>query len=440
MDVSTGRLELCLQLQKFFSAIQRRNHFVGGAHETLLSLVEAHLLVEIDGNGRLRPSQISKQLRLNAVTTFRTLSRLVEQGLLTEQADPSDGRGKSFSLTDKGRSILDYFDKKANDSTAVIADRLNAGQRIEFGEFVSQMADRLGVEPSVSRPIDNPLRPPIRRITRALGLLGGAEYGDVSLSSLEWFTLQEAEADADGVLPSIVADKFFVPRSTMTGVVNRLVKLRVLARQEGAAGSDRRQAPFTLTKAGSNALREIERKKAELIARGVEGLTESRLEKFARLTALMASSKSDPINRDVVLQPQIVARALDSESTRREAREYLLEQLVRFAWHKSAPSEIVAETSKVFGLYCEATLSGVCEIEPTPSGGVLKNFIVDSALISSGLCQKFLESCRALLSGDQELKVTADTYVSRAIEKFTGRADALVRDSSEELKEMWESA
>ncbi len=67
---------------------------------------QCHALIELSAHGQLSTGELAELLEVDKSTASRTLKPLLQQGLLSTEADPADQRIKPLRLTDAGRDQL----------------------------------------------------------------------------------------------------------------------------------------------------------------------------------------------------------------------------------------------------------------------------------------------------------------------------------------------
>jgi predicted transcriptional regulator len=69
-------------------------------------------ILEAVRNGVEKPTRIMYAANLSWKPTQRTLSHLIEQGLVVEVRNPESAKSRRrYKITDKGIAVLDYFDE-----------------------------------------------------------------------------------------------------------------------------------------------------------------------------------------------------------------------------------------------------------------------------------------------------------------------------------------
>lgn len=76
---------------------------------------QCHILVEIGGKGCLSINELADLLGLDKSTISRTVNTMVEQGLVTREADPGDRRYVHIQLTEAGSRILSNIESRMAD-------------------------------------------------------------------------------------------------------------------------------------------------------------------------------------------------------------------------------------------------------------------------------------------------------------------------------------
>ena len=88
------------------SLVREWNLLRGSFQNTGFHYSQCHALLEIEQHGSLATSQLSQHLLLDKSTTSRILHQLLDAGLVKVQKDAADGRQKWYSLTSKGKDVL----------------------------------------------------------------------------------------------------------------------------------------------------------------------------------------------------------------------------------------------------------------------------------------------------------------------------------------------
>ncbi len=102
-------------VRELFQAMTRR---IGLLNKTCcsvegvdVSVVQSHILYEIDRNHQPSIQQVAEILGVDVTTLSRQVQTLVEMGLVKKMPYPKDRRVQILSLTEAGKRIADYIDR-----------------------------------------------------------------------------------------------------------------------------------------------------------------------------------------------------------------------------------------------------------------------------------------------------------------------------------------
>ena len=70
-----------------------------------LSIAQWRVLAVVGRHGTLSPGQVAEATEMDKVKVSRAAAMLVEQGLLSQAADPQDGRARTLRLTERGGEV-----------------------------------------------------------------------------------------------------------------------------------------------------------------------------------------------------------------------------------------------------------------------------------------------------------------------------------------------
>ncbi|MEU4620657.1 MarR family transcriptional regulator [Actinoplanes sp. NPDC023801] len=111
-----------------------------------LPVSEAHAMVEIAREGRLRQVDLARRLRLEKSTVSRLVTNLVSRGWIQREASGDDGRGVLLVITEAGATAATrQADARRNRLTAVL-DRIPDDQRGDIVRALQTLAEA-SVEP-----------------------------------------------------------------------------------------------------------------------------------------------------------------------------------------------------------------------------------------------------------------------------------------------------
>lgn len=105
-------------LREIFQIFSRRFGFLNkdccqaGGHD--ISLIQSHILYEIDHQHHPSIQQVAETLGTDITTFSRQVQSLVKIGLVLKTPDPTDRRFFILSLTAEGKEVADNIDKQMN--------------------------------------------------------------------------------------------------------------------------------------------------------------------------------------------------------------------------------------------------------------------------------------------------------------------------------------
>jgi DNA-binding MarR family transcriptional regulator len=184
------------------------------------------------------PSGVSSKdliarLDLEKSIVSKLLRQLKNERLISLTPAPSDNRSRIVQLTETGKRLLKGFDKASNDRLKDFetAGGLTAEDTRQIAGVLAKLADHLGALPSLATPADHPLRPPIRRLTRAFHLLGRRALGS-TLSALEWQTLLTICENSSSLSPSDLVTLFRTPKAALAVALSELENRGYITRKQ----------------------------------------------------------------------------------------------------------------------------------------------------------------------------------------------------------------
>ncbi|MDE2514389.1 MAG: MarR family transcriptional regulator [Rhodospirillales bacterium] len=104
-----------------------------------LSIPEWRVMAVIGRAGTLSPGRVAEWAAMDKVKVSRAAASLVARGLLRQNADPEDGRGRKLSLTRKGRGIHRGVIPLARTLEAQLAAGLSPGEWQALGPILDKL-------------------------------------------------------------------------------------------------------------------------------------------------------------------------------------------------------------------------------------------------------------------------------------------------------------
>lgn len=366
--------------------LQKRNRFIVSAHDSLFSLSEAHIVIELCRNPEQSAQDLAKIVGLEKSTIVRSIDSLIENGLLLAKINPSDKRRRKLFLTQKGTQALKQLDENANRNVSIFSKSLDLEQIAQLSNYLKIFSDNLGAAMGELRAGESPLRLEVRRLTRALGLIG-ANFMSSGLSSTQWQILCEIKFASTTLGPSELSSNLRISRAAMSSALKRLRALGLIS--TSSHGTDKRALTVKLSDKGIKTLQKIENTAQERFSKALKSLSMPKLQTFSRLLALYCSENqlSGP------LQAEITIKRIMGEEARQVARAFLILELVRKNAFTFAPEILIGKDSICYGLYEANTLRILLEFQLENGDWTLENFAASANYEDDSLAYKFISQC-----------------------------------------------
>ena len=146
-------LEVWIKLV-LWSGIQPAFHEMVHANLTLAELIVLRML---QGNS-LSVADVAECMSITQSAASRAVDRLVHDGYVERQENPTDRRQKLLTLAPLGQNLLDSIDAKVAQEARPIVDALSAAEREQFGALLAKMIASQGPWPS-HHTLSAPLHP-----------------------------------------------------------------------------------------------------------------------------------------------------------------------------------------------------------------------------------------------------------------------------------------
>jgi DNA-binding MarR family transcriptional regulator len=198
---------------------QRKNGYVFSAWGEL-SLVEHHILIELDQKIPRRPSDLEVRVNFPISQLNHTLDSL-EQRKLVRFVPGDTKREKLVLITPAGREVVVKLDDISNHLMNLLAEAGTTEQQRKMYSFWETLNNALSAPRSVARPGDHPFRLQSRRYTRVLGYFSRkCAESDLGYPDLQiLFCLQESGA---GLSLGTLSELLLVPRATLKARIRKL--------------------------------------------------------------------------------------------------------------------------------------------------------------------------------------------------------------------------
>lgn len=120
-------------LREIFQIFSRRFGFLNkdccqaGGHD--ISLVQSHILYEIDHQHHPSIQQVAETLGTDITTFSRQVQSLVKIGLVSKASDSTDRRISILSLTKEGKEVADNIDMQMNQYLEAVFSNMNQEEK-----------------------------------------------------------------------------------------------------------------------------------------------------------------------------------------------------------------------------------------------------------------------------------------------------------------------
>ena len=108
-----------------------------------ISRTNSRLLAYVEERGPISVSKIAGMLDVSQPTASRSLQQLEEEGLVTRESDPDDGRVVVYAVTGKGRKARQKLRQHMHDQLAVALAELSDDRTGEIADALDELVDRL---------------------------------------------------------------------------------------------------------------------------------------------------------------------------------------------------------------------------------------------------------------------------------------------------------
>ncbi|MGM9925629.1 MAG: MarR family winged helix-turn-helix transcriptional regulator [Bacillus sp. (in: firmicutes)] len=120
-------------VRELFQVFSRRFGFLNkgccqvGGHD--ISLVQSHILYEIDHQHRPSIQQVAETLGTDITTFSRQVQSLVKKGLVSKITDSTDRRITILTLTVEGKEVADNVDRQMNRYLDDVFSNMTQGEK-----------------------------------------------------------------------------------------------------------------------------------------------------------------------------------------------------------------------------------------------------------------------------------------------------------------------
>ena len=340
--------------------MHQRNRYVAREPATDLTLLEAHLLTELDAAPELTQAGLLQLLQVDQSTLSRTIARLEERGLLTAQADSADKRRKRLTLTKEGRTLVVRSDKITDKTFEQLSGALSRREAAAIGQLYQAIADGCGHPAGVPRRGESPYRLHQRRITRSFGLLNDSVFAS-GYTGIQWQILAELDQAPVPYRTAALAERLSMSGSALWSQLNELERRGLIERLEDS--TDRRVILLRATAAGREASRAIEEAGADLLRAALAGSNAATVQRWLQTLARFAEY------RDTAECAEIQGCSYAVPATAPEltaARAFLISSLAHHGQGLLAPETLAGQAELTVLIRKEGRIIGVLSGPRTP--------------------------------------------------------------------------
>jgi DNA-binding MarR family transcriptional regulator len=298
----------------FARLLQERNQFIVRAYDTDMLPVEFHILVELDNHSALTGAELSIYLGISTARLSLILKKMRSRKLIKIETDTNNARRKPFAITSYGRDLLNHGDRLADQRLTLIGRDYESYQISRMAELLGAIADQLGIAPSKKRSREHPLRSPIRRLTRWLGLLGN-NFFESDLSPLEWHIIAALAQDGEDLTGRDLSSRFGASKQLISKVFKGLTKRGLITPSESE--QDKRVRFWRVTESGSRLLANRTSRCSLAIDRAMRGIP-SKLKDGGVFSDLFSLAGLQTTKTELK-----ITRITDSRALAREAQRFL---------------------------------------------------------------------------------------------------------------------
>lgn len=142
--------ELFQIMTRRFGLLNKNCCTVGGCD---ISLVQSHLLYEIDRKHNPSMQQVAETLGTDITTFSRQVQSLIKMNLVKKTPDPSDRRVFTLSLTVEGKMIATMIDQQMNDYLEEVFSHMSEYEKETVLRSIKLFNDAMGKSSKCCAPV-----------------------------------------------------------------------------------------------------------------------------------------------------------------------------------------------------------------------------------------------------------------------------------------------
>lgn len=135
------------ETRELFQVLTRRfgllNKNCCSALEEDVSLVQSHILYEIQKQPDSSMQDVSERLGMDITTFSRQIQTLIKRELVMKNASPSDKRTYLLTLTDKGERVAEEIDRQMGESFDMIFSSMTTFEQNAVQEAIRRLNEAM---------------------------------------------------------------------------------------------------------------------------------------------------------------------------------------------------------------------------------------------------------------------------------------------------------
>lgn len=135
------------ETRELFQVLTRRfgllNKNCCSALEEDVSLVQSHILYEIQKQPDSSMQDVSERLGMDITTFSRQIQTLIKRELVMKNASPSDKRTYLLTLTDKGEQVAEEIDRQMGESFDMIFSSMTTFEKNTVQEAIRRLNEAM---------------------------------------------------------------------------------------------------------------------------------------------------------------------------------------------------------------------------------------------------------------------------------------------------------
>jgi DNA-binding MarR family transcriptional regulator len=389
MSAQAEKLKVSAELVfKLFSVFQRKNQFVGRSSNTEFTLLESHLMCEIDGQPDCSVGELLAKSGVEGSMLSRALEALRSRGHIQVRQSELDRRQYRLKLTGGGLVALAGLDRNANDLLQRFTASFTKSEVSKLSSLLLELADGLNAPATATRKVDHPLRQGMRRMARALNIIGTRQF-DSAISASQWQVLQAVHEQSGIATATSIQERIGINQSTLSRMLAQLATAGLLKQRAG--NSDHRARQLSLSSRGITLISEVSDRGASKIAAGLREMPESRVTLLVGMLEKLVFS--GPTKDSLVLEDSSLIRRLETREELHAGRALLVETLVATGRHRMLEEELIPPSHDCFALFANQEPSALCDFSTANKRLTLHHMLGRAEVVTSWRYLAFIKLC-----------------------------------------------